>query len=230
MQNTSAIYLITCQRPGERPLYYVGQSQGVRKRINQHRALLRRGAHYNDRMQRCFAKYGEVAFVFEVLEDCAISELDARESWWLDWLVPSSFSFNIGTEPSAPMRGIKFSPEHAKKIGDAIRGERHYAFGTKKTAEEKAARSAKLKGVPKSLESRENYRAAVIGEKNPMFGKTGALSAKSKAVIGTSMETGKQIRFESVNLAQTHGFDQGSISNCCAGKRKFHKGYTWTFA
>jgi group I intron endonuclease len=227
MKNEPAIYLITCQRPGKLPLYYVGQSQGVRKRLNQHRASMRRGNHHNRRMQHCFEMYGEAAFVFEVLEDCAVSELDARESWWLEWMAPSRFSFNIGTDPVAPMRGVKFSREHAKKIGDAIRGERHYAFGTKKSDEAKAALSAKLKGIPKSIESRANYQAAVTGEKNPMFGKCGALSAKSKAVIGVHLVTGEEIRFESSGLAAASGFDQGSISKACNGSKKWHKGYAW---
>ena len=46
-------------------------------------------------------------------------------------------------------------------------------------------------------------------------------------VIGTNIETGEEIRFDSMQEAQRNGFINGKISQCCNGIRKTHKGYTW---
>lgn len=48
-------------------------------------------------------------------------------------------------------------------------------------------------------------------------------------VKGTSLKDGEVIELESMNQATKYGFDQGSISACCRGKRNKHKGYTWEY-
>lgn len=52
--------------------------------------------------------------------------------------------------------------------------------------------------------------------------------SQAYAIIGTCTKTGKTIRFKSMMEADRHGFKQGNISACIRGKRKSHKGYTWT--
>lgn len=51
-----------------------------------------------------------------------------------------------------------------------------------------------------------------------------------KAVIGKSVATGEEIRFPYLNATKERGFDTSSVSECCNGYRKNHKGYTWRFA
>lgn len=48
-----------------------------------------------------------------------------------------------------------------------------------------------------------------------------------KAVVGTNIQTGEIIRFESVNSTAKAGFKPSCVSNCCNGKVSQHKGYRW---
>lgn len=50
-----------------------------------------------------------------------------------------------------------------------------------------------------------------------------------KRVRGTNIETKETIEVECVNHVKEHGFSPGCVSECCNGKMKSHKGYTWEF-
>ena len=53
----------------------------------------------------------------------------------------------------------------------------------------------------------------------------------SKAVQALNPITMEVVyEFPSTQEAQRHGFKQGSISKCCNGKRKKHKGFIWRYA
>lgn len=62
-------------------------------------------------------------------------------------------------------------------------------------------------------------------------GKIGILHPKSKAVIQSTMD-GKFIKkWDSASdVVRQCGFDSGSISHCCKGEQKSHKGYRWKYA
>lgn len=51
-----------------------------------------------------------------------------------------------------------------------------------------------------------------------------------KPVIGKSLHSGELIFLECLRDSRLHGFIPGSVSCCCNGKRKTHKGYTFRFA
>ena len=53
------------------------------------------------------------------------------------------------------------------------------------------------------------------------------VDALAVPVIGTSICTGEEIYFSSMQEAARNGFDSGKISMCCSGKRRAHRGYTW---
>ena len=52
---------------------------------------------------------------------------------------------------------------------------------------------------------------------------------KPKKVIAKSLTEQKVLIFKSAYQSTKFGFEQGSISKCCCGKSKTHKGYTWQF-
>lgn len=54
-----------------------------------------------------------------------------------------------------------------------------------------------------------------------------ARKKQCKKVIGTKINGNEVIIFNSMQEAQRNGFNAGGISECCSGKRKFHKGYLW---
>ncbi len=61
---------------------YVGSASNISKRWSRHRKDLRMGIHKNKHLQAAWSKYGEEAFVFEILE--LTSELNAQEQFWID--------------------------------------------------------------------------------------------------------------------------------------------------
>ena len=50
-----------------------------------------------------------------------------------------------------------------------------------------------------------------------------------KPVIGTNVHTGEKVIFNALNDCKKRGFQPSCVSNCCNGKRKTHKGFTWRF-
>lgn len=54
-------------------------------------------------------------------------------------------------------------------------------------------------------------------------------SQEKKPVIGTDINTGVEMKFDSVNSTKAFGFEPSCVSNCCNGIRKSHAGYTWRF-
>jgi hypothetical protein len=62
-------------------------------------------------------------------------------------------------------------------------------------------------------------------------GKKGVLNPKSKKVVQLEMDGSFVKVWDSIREAErVCGFDSSSISACCLGKYKFHRGYLWKYA
>ncbi len=78
----SGIYAITNALTQER---YIGSSNNMAARINQHKALLRQGKHHAKSLQEAWMSLGEEAFRFEVLEELSDTKLlEVVEQRYLD--------------------------------------------------------------------------------------------------------------------------------------------------
>lgn len=64
---------------------YIGQTTWLKKRLNAHKNLLKKGEHPNTYLQRSWDKYGEDCFIIEVLEECDVDMLNAREKYWISF-------------------------------------------------------------------------------------------------------------------------------------------------
>lgn len=134
------IYLIRNLITG---MCYVGQSVDIERRLNAHEKGYSEECPY---IYRAIKKYGIDTFVFEVLEICDESDLNAREIFWintLDTLAPNGYNLKKGG------KGGRFSAETCRKMSEA------------------------RKGKKKSVEHRQKLSEACKGEKNPMYGRTG---------------------------------------------------------
>ena len=132
---------------------------------------------------------------------------------------------------SAAHRGMKQSPEHIEKRVAKLRGRKRpeetkekisaTMRGKKLSEETKAKLSAAHRGMKLSPEHKAKISA---GQKNS--------PKKSKAVQALDKVTGEVVmEFPSAAEAQRqYGFDSASISHCCLGKVKTHKGLIWRFA
>lgn len=131
------IYRITCAVTGK---FYIGSTVNKAQRWARHRRQLRDGTHPNKHMAASWVKYGEEAFVFEVLERVDDpAALFAAEQQYLDLHAGRDYCFNWALYAGAPMRG-KFGAETAnygkvmsdevrKKISASLSGENHPNWG-----------------------------------------------------------------------------------------------------
>ena len=115
------IYRITCIANSK---FYIGSTVNKAQRWARHRKGLRDGTHPNKHMAAAWAKYGEQAFVFEVLETVDDpAALFAAEQKYLDEHAGKDYCFNWALYAGAPMRG-KFGPEssnYGKKLSEEVK-------------------------------------------------------------------------------------------------------------
>ena len=69
------IYKITNKINGKK---YVGQSNNINRRFSEH--CLRSEIPIDIAIQ----KYGKENFIFEVLEECSLDELNSKETYWIE--------------------------------------------------------------------------------------------------------------------------------------------------
>jgi group I intron endonuclease len=206
---TSGIYKITCTANGK---IYVGSATNLHKRWMQHKIDLRGQYHANSFLQHTFNKYGENAFMFEVLELVMPWSILDREQYWLDKLKPydHSIGFNIALKADAPMvgrkasdetrikqsisrKGRKLSKEQIDKIAKANRGQ-------KRTPETCANISTSLKGRKMSDASRAKMSASRMGLKHKPNTYTPEVRAKMSASAKVKLFTPEHRR----NLGVAH--------------------------
>lgn len=80
----TGIYKITNVINGK---FYIGSTDSIPDRWDNHRSELRRGIHHSKHLQRAWNKHGKENFKFEVLEECLEDMLITREQWYLDTLL-----------------------------------------------------------------------------------------------------------------------------------------------
>lgn len=76
---------------------YVGQSIDIYRRWESHKNELNGNRHHNIYLQRAWNKYGADNFSFYVLEECDVTTIDHRETYYINILncVNSEFGYNI---------------------------------------------------------------------------------------------------------------------------------------
>lgn len=74
------IYKITNNINGK---VYVGQSNNIHKRWNQHTSKYEWNRNSDKPLYKAFSKYGLQNFTFSVLEECSLEELDKKEEYWI---------------------------------------------------------------------------------------------------------------------------------------------------
>ena len=113
------IYRITCT---ETTRFYIGSAENLRRRFISHQSAMRRGVHSNRKLQAAWAKYGESAFVFEVLRLCKREELLALEQRFIDGLFAVRDGFNLALSVTACMSGLRHSEKAKEAISNAMAG------------------------------------------------------------------------------------------------------------
>lgn len=173
--NASGIYRIVCLSTNK---FYIGSAVNLLKRRREHLHRLRNNVHHSITLQRAWNKYGESAFVFEVVELVLPDFLLQREQYWLDTLQPfDENGYNINSTAGSRM-GMTHTIEAREKLRIANLGKKQSEETKRKQAEagkrrthtpeaREKVRIANL-GQKRSTEARESMRAAQLGKKHSM--------------------------------------------------------------
>jgi len=123
------IYCIYCTKNKKK---YIGSSNNISRRFNNHRIELINNKHINSHLQNAFNKYGEPAFIFSILEECKLMNLLKREQFYLDCY--NTFNPKKGFNLSSTADRVTHTEEAKRRIGIVNKGN-HYAKGYKHTLE-----------------------------------------------------------------------------------------------
>jgi group I intron endonuclease len=169
MIRISAVYRIRNLVNGK---VYVGSTNDWHLRVKQHLSTLRRGVHSSGILQRAYAKYGEAAFVFEIVEIVEPCNLLEREQHYLD----QRPAYNISLVAGHTRLGLKSSPEHCARMSSSLKGRISPMKGKTFSEEHKKKISESETGVPKlslrrvprSDETRRKIAAAAANRSEEM--------------------------------------------------------------
>lgn len=92
---------------------YIGSTKNIEARWAKHKALLRHNKHQNAHLQNAWNKYGENAFIFEVIEECKIEDLINREQFFIDNLNPEYNQTAIAGK-------VEMTPERRDKLSKSV--------------------------------------------------------------------------------------------------------------
>lgn len=165
---------------------YVGQSVHIHARIRQHKKMYNKDC---PALYRSMKKHGVDEHIFEIIEQCQITELNDRERFWqTKYGVLGKNGLNCKLTNTHDKSGVQ-SEKTKMKISMAQRGELNHRYGKKgncpmmgrkHTLESRIKISKIHKGVSKSQTMKEKLSKKRIGELNPMHG---TISPYAKKVI-----------------------------------------------
>lgn len=100
---------------------YIGSSERIEDRWKRHQSELRCNTHHSKHLQRSFNKYGELNFVYDILEECASEIILEREQYYKDFY--QSYKRDYGYDMcqfAGNCKGRKQSKESIEKIKISI--------------------------------------------------------------------------------------------------------------
>lgn len=115
------IYLIRNKYSGK---VYVGSTSCTRQRWSKHRTRLRKDKHTNRRLQKDWNRYGEDAFIFEVVSEAnTTEEAYQEEQRFMDQYksYEEGFGYNILPNAGTPKGRVHIEPTK-RKMSEAAKG------------------------------------------------------------------------------------------------------------
>lgn len=218
------IYLRTNNINGKQ---YVGQAKNFKNRENAWKSIDWRYA--NQLLTEDRNKYGINNWSVKILEECDDSKLDELERFWigqLNTIYPNGYNINEGGSI-----GFKCTDSTKKKISEANKGENNFWFGKHRSEKLKKQVSDKMKGIPKSEETKkkmsENSAKYWLGKTPSEETKRKLSNALMGRFINRKDKSKKVYQYKDDVLIATYpsrneaarqtGFRATSIGNCCNG-------------
>ena len=152
---------------------YIGSAVNIPRRLNTHRQLLRKGAHYSLHLQNSYCKHTPVSFTYETIEFVDDkTKLIEREQVWIDFFNPAYNKRKVANSPlgtqhtqetrfkmSLAHKGRIFTDEHKAKLSAARKG-------VSMSQSQKTLLSQIRKGKPITSETKVKLSIALTGNTN----------------------------------------------------------------
>lgn len=116
------IYSITNIKNGK---LYIGSSKNIYRRWKVHINDLENGLHHSSHLQYAWNKYGEVNFIFEIIEKCSEEELLIREQYYMDLYLSydGDYGYNVAQFAGKPSMTEEQRINNAKITSEKFKGE-----------------------------------------------------------------------------------------------------------
>lgn len=220
---------------------YIGQSNNVEKRIQQHKDMLNNNCH-NAHLQASYNKYGIENFTFELIEECPVSDLCKRERYWISFYRSneSEYGYNL-TSGGENEPGWQQNSEVKEKISTALKKNNpmknsDVAYRANSLREWKPESRKKISEANSKIyinngsvhirikrDELDKYleegwkRGSLIkrsGIKNSQYGKKGELSSHYGNIAMTNGETTKYAKSDDdIKRLESEGFHIGKSKN-----------------
>ena len=156
MGKTGVIYCFHCIFSGKK---YIGKSINLTKRLSRHRRNVKNNTI--SKFYTAVRKYGWEGFVFGIIEECDVDNLDEREIFYIEKYKSLIEGYNM-TEGGDG--GITWIPtnEIRKKYSERMKNFKHTDEAKKKISEAN-------KGRKWSEEAKKNLSEKLKGKKGPVF-------------------------------------------------------------
>lgn len=185
----SGIYAITHIESGK---MYIGSAVNMARRKSVHFANLRNGKHHSIKLQNAWNKHGESCFEFKPLLVCDKKELIYFEQRLIDGYDVSVTGYNV-CKVAGSCIGVKQTEEDRAKKSAAMKGNKS-SLGVKQSPEHIAKRMAAHIGRKHSEESRAKMSAAHSGVKRSEEHR----AAISNGLIGNKYCVGRKQSAETI--------------------------------
>lgn len=176
---------------------YIGSSCNIKQRWRRHKKDLRKNIHHSCYLQRAYNKYGVASFEYSLLICCSKTDLLFFEQRFLNIYKPE---YNMCLSANSPLGRI-MSLETRQKISKSSLGNKH-ALGKKQTKERIENRVAKIRGLKRTTEFKQN----MSGEKHH--------NAKLTWEIVNEIRT----IHEEAKISQTELAKRYQVSQTCVGR------------
>lgn len=208
---------------------YVGYSKNLSGRKRSHFWQLSNNRHGNEYLQHAYNKYGKDSFMFEIIEECDIKEVYAREHHWVNTLNTLDQEFGYNLKPTDPngLSGLKSLAER-EKIRKANLGKKASDETRRRLSESHKGQISWMKGRTHSEEVKRIISQKQIGVKQ----KQDTIDKRVKHLLIPILQydlNGNFIR--EWNSARDAGIELNikckHISCCVLDKRYYANGFIW---